>query len=495
MKNFKKNIALLSALALAGTMLAGCGGDTTTTDSGNAGGETTTKAADAAADNGGAAADNGGAAADDGAAAADDGAAAAGGYEAAKTAGTGALTLPEGEGKVFNIYCWNEDFKNYVEKFYTAPAGVEFKWTVVPNEGGAYQTALDEALLNQESAAADDKVDLFLAEADYIIKYANTDLTQDVTKLGVENWGVGYDYTYNAATSTDGVLKGVSWQANPSMFIYRRSIAKDVLGTDDPDEVQAALSTWDKVDEVAQKAADKGYVMFASPLETYRTFANNSNVSYLNGDKFAPTEAFNNWVAQAEKYVANGWSKTYGLWADEKQALMGKDGNMMCCIGPAWYFNFCMGTAQEQTSGDWGICVGPQEHFWGGTWLLAATGSDNNAVIADLMNAFTANEDIMEKILTDAKEFPNNTNVVNKYASDDSYGLEFLGGQNHIKMMAECAKNITWDPALHTQYDQTFNETLPNSILEYLQGVCDKDTAMNNFYISLSEVAPQITHD
>ncbi len=488
MKNFKKNIALLAAIACAGTMLAGCSssegtGDETTTA---AGGDATTAAEG----------DTTTAAGGDTTTAAEGGDAAGGdAYAAAQSAGTG-IALPEGEGKVYNIYCWNEDFKKYVEKYYKAPEGVEFKWNVIANEGGAYQTALDQALMNQEAAAADEKVDLFLAEADYIIKYANTDLTQDVTQFGVQQWDTGYDYTYKAATSTDGVLKGVSWQANPSMFIYRRSIAKEVLGTDDPDQVQEALSTWDKVDEVAAKCKEKGYYMFASPIETYRTFANNSDVSYLNGDKFATTPAFDTWVEQAEKYVENGWTTTYKLWADEKQAMMGNDGDkMMCCIGPAWYFNFSMGTAQEQSNGDWGICVGPQAHFWGGTWLLAATGSDNTAVTADLMNAFTANEQIMEQILTDAKEFPNNTNVVNKYAEDANYGLEFLGGQNHIKMMAECAKDITWDPALHTQYDQVFNETLPEAILQYLQGTCTKEEAMNNFYITLSEKAPQVTHD
>ncbi|MCH5350027.1 MAG: carbohydrate ABC transporter substrate-binding protein [Oscillospiraceae bacterium] len=482
MKNFNKKIALIAALACAGTMLAGCNSNTTSDDS-NSGNDTPAN-------------DGGNSSSDGDSGNADAGSNAGGGdYEAAKTAGTGTLTLPEGEGKVFNIYCWNSDFKNYVEKYYTAPAGVTFNWIEVANEGGAYQTALDQALMNQESASADDKVDLFLAEADYILKYANTDLTQDVTKLGVQNWGVGYDYTYDAATSTSGVLKGVSWQANPSVFIYRRSIAKDVLGTDDPAEVQAALSTWDKVDEVAAQAKDKGYVMFPSPLETYRSFANNSNVSYLSGDKFALTPAFNSWIEQAEKYVENGWATAYGLWDDEKQAQMGTDGKMFACVGPAWYFNFCMGTAQEQTNGDWAICVGPSEHFWGGTWLLAATGSDNEAVIADLMNAFTVNEDIMDKILSDALEFPNNKNVVNKYANDASYGLDFLGGQNHIAMMAQCAEKITWDPSLHTQYDQTFNESLPNAYLEYLKGICDKDTALSNFYITLSEVAPQITHD
>ena len=58
MKNFKKNIALLSAIALAGTMLAGCGTKATTEetttaaagDTTTAAGDTTTAAADAAAD-------------------------------------------------------------------------------------------------------------------------------------------------------------------------------------------------------------------------------------------------------------------------------------------------------------------------------------------------------------------------------------------------------------------------------------------------------------
>ena len=257
-------------------------------------------------------------------------------YAEAQKAGTGVFDTT-GEGKVFNIWCWNGDFKNYVENSgYKVPTGIEIKWHEVPNNDGAYQKQLDEALKKQSTAAADDKVDLFLAEADYILKYSNAPVTQDVKKLGVEQWATGYDYTYKAATSSDGVLKGVSWQCNPSAFIYRRSIAKDVLGTDDPDKVQEALSTWEKVDEVAQKAKDKGYVMFASPLETYRTFANNSTVSYVNDGKFATHDAFNNWLAQAEKYVNNGWSLKYDLWAPEKSAQMFEDGKMMCCIGPAW---------------------------------------------------------------------------------------------------------------------------------------------------------------
>ena len=56
------------------------------------------------------------------------------------------------------------------------------------------------------------------------------------------------------------------------------------------------------------------------------------------------------------------------------------DGKTMCFFGPAWYFNFCMGNAQDPEkgcSGDWAICEGPAAHFWGGTWLMAPAGTDN----------------------------------------------------------------------------------------------------------------------
>lgn len=138
------------------------------------------------------------------------------------------------EGKVFNIYAWNEEFKGFFEKYYTVPEGVTVNWIITPSADGAYQDKLDEALLNQENASADDKVDLFLAEADYIQKYTESPVTQDVTVLGVTDFSSTYAYTVQAASDASGVVKGVSFQCCPAALIYRRSIAKDVLGTDDP---------------------------------------------------------------------------------------------------------------------------------------------------------------------------------------------------------------------------------------------------------------------
>ena len=109
-------------------------------------------------------------------------------------------TSSKGEGKIFHIMAWNEEFKGFFEEyfaekhddgeFYVGDAKV--KWTIVPNEGGAYQDALDRALLNQENASEEDRVDMFLAEADYIAKYVQSDATTDVTKIGVTDFSNAY---------------------------------------------------------------------------------------------------------------------------------------------------------------------------------------------------------------------------------------------------------------------------------------------------------------
>ena len=43
------------------------------------------------------------------------------------------------EGKVFNIYAWNEEFKGFFEKYYTVPEGVTVNWIITPSDNGAYQ--------------------------------------------------------------------------------------------------------------------------------------------------------------------------------------------------------------------------------------------------------------------------------------------------------------------------------------------------------------------
>ena len=411
-----------------------------------------------------------------------------GGSEAASSA------AEEEGGKVFNIYAWNEEFKGFFEKYYTVPDGVTVNWVITPSDNGAYQQKLDEALMAQADAAADDKVDLFLAEADYIQKYVDSDVTQDVTKMGVTDFSNTYEYTVQACSDADGVTKGVSFQCCPSALIYRRSIAQDVLGVSEPEDVQPLLDSWDKFNAVAADAKAKGYYMTASFAETYRAFSNNATSPWVDADnnlQFDPQiEA---WIDQTDEFIANDYTLTAGIWDDEKNAQMFADGKTMCFFGPAWYFNFCMGNAQDPDKGcmgDWAICEGPAAHFWGGTWLLAPAGTDNPDIVADVMNTFINDEEVCSKLVSDEAQYSNNQAVNKKFAEDPDYGSEFLGGQNDVALFADMTDNIKWEN--HTIYDQLLNEGLQNNLQEYYKGEVDKDTALKNFYKYVNETYPAI---
>ena len=135
------------------------------------------------------------------------------------------VTVSDG-GKVLNIRVWNEEFKSRMTDHYPGYekvsdtegkiGDVTVKWTITPSDDNAYQNALDEALKKQDSAAADDKIDLFLVEADYALKYVDTNYTLDVVNdLGVSKDALAnqYKYTQDIVTDSKGALKGASWQA------------------------------------------------------------------------------------------------------------------------------------------------------------------------------------------------------------------------------------------------------------------------------------------
>ena len=400
-------------------------------------------------------------------------------------------------GKVLNIYAWNEEFKGFFEKYYASkiPSDVKVNWIINVSDNGLYQQKLDDALAAQANASADDKVDIFLAEADFITKYADSNATVDVKALGVTDFSNMYNYTVQAASDSKGVVKGVSFQCCPSALIYRRSIAKDVLGTDDPAKVQEALNSWSKFESVAATAKEKGYYMTASFASTFRVFSNNCTSAWVNGNKeLVFDKAINDWMAQTDMFVEKGYTLKDGIWDDATTDQMYKDGKTFCFFGPAWYFNFSMTKAQDAEkgcSGDWAICQGPQAHFWGGTWILAAAGTDNATLVADIMNAFTNDKDIVSKLVENEGQYPNNKAVAATFAADDTKGaVAFLGGQNATAVFAAMTDNIKWEN--HTKYDQLLNEGLQNKLQEFYKGSVSKEKAIENFKTYIKETYPEI---
>ena len=410
------------------------------------------------------------------------------------------------EGKVYNIYCWNTEFQDRFKLFFEekglVPDGIEVNWIITPS--GEYQQKLDEALLGQADAADDDKVDLFLVEAGYALKYVNDGCSADVySEVGLteDDTADMYQYTKDICTDTAGALKAVSWQACPGGLIYRRSIAKDVIGSDDPEDVQTALDSWDKFDAVAAQAKEKGYYMTGSYVSTYRVFSNNVSAPWVNeSDEVVFDPSIEAWIEQAKTYLDNGYTLPYDVWDTEHFNEAKVDGKAMCYFGGPWYFDFFLLPAALEDAegeheigngsyGDWGVVEGPQSFFWGGSWLCAATGSDNMGLTKDIMKTLTCDKDTLVEITKQCNEFTNNANAMNEIANSD-FANPFLSGQNHIAVFLKNAENV--DMSNMTMYDQLINEPLPALFEDYFLGTITLEEAYDNFYTAVLETYPNL---
>lgn len=433
----------------------------------------------------------------------------------------GSKSASSDDGKHYlNIWCWNDEFQSRFNDYYpevkevskdksttTLNDGTIVKWTINENANNNYQNKLDEALLAQESADDNDKIDIFLVEADYALKYVDSDYTLDVVNdigLTEDDLSDQYQYTKDIVTDSNGAQKGTSWQATPGLFAYRRSIAKAVLGTDDPTEVQAALSDWDKFDAVAEQANAAGYKMLSGYDDSYRTFSNNVSTPWVTDNEVNVDPQIMRWVEQTKNYTDKGYNNKTSLWSDGWASDQGPDGDVLGFFYSTWGINFTLlgnaladpDGAQEVGNGaygDWAVCEGPAPYYWGGTWLCAANGTDDVDTIKDVMLKLTCDKDIMSSMTRnqEIQDYTNTVSGMNEIANDESYGSDFLGGQNHVALFSETAQKI--DMSNVGAYDQGCNESIQKAFKDYFDGNVTMDEAKENFEKTITEKYPEIT--
>ena len=358
------------------------------------------------------------------------------------------------EGKVLNIYCWNEEFKSRLTDHYPGYeevdgthgkiGDVDVVWNITPSDDNAYQNNLDETLLKQANAAADDKIDLFLVEADYALKYVNTEYTMSVADLGI---------------------------------------------TDEE------VADWDTFKATAAELKEKGYQMTSTVNDSYRVFSNNVSSPWVVDGKITVDDNIKNWVDMSKEMVDAGETATYELWSDDWSKGFFKDSNVFAYFGPAWFIDFSMSADQDGSvgkDGGWAATEGPQGFYWGGTWITAATGTNNPTLVADIMRTMTTNVDVMKEIVTADNDFVNNKPAMEEMAADESYGDAVLGGQNPLAMFCAGADKI--DLSDMSIYNQGCNEEFQNAMKNYFEGNATYDEALDLFYKAVVEKYPELSY-
>jgi len=465
----KKVISALLSVAMVATLLVGCGSKEAAAPAAEAAPAATEEAAPAAE-------------------------AAAPAEEAAAPAGD----------NVINLWSFTDEIPGMVEKYIeTHPDfGYEVKTTIIATTDGAYQPALDQAL----AGGGADAPDMYAAEAAFVLKYTQGDACEYAAAyedLGIDVAKEVADaqiaqYTVDIGTRpSDGKLVGLGYQATGGTFIYRRSIAKEVFGTDDPEEVAeiigAGTNSWDKFFEAAAALKAKGYAIVSGDGDIWHSLENSSEKGWIVDGKLNIDPKRESFLDLSKQLKDNGYHNDTQDWQDAWFADMKDEGEKPCFgfFGPAWLINYtlapnCGGEAVgEGTYGDWAACAPNVGFFWGGTWVLANKDTTKAEAVGKLIDWITLNcteDGLQYKWANGTLNGEGGTKdcVASGTVMAMSNGeLDFLGGQNMFDAFVPAnayanGKNLT-------QYDETINSYWRDAVRGYTAGDLSREDAIALF--------------
>ena len=417
------------------------------------------------------------------------------------------------EGQVINIYSFNDELRNRITAVYseiestsddgtesTLKDGTVIHWIINPNQDGVYQDKLDEALNGQASAAADDKVDIFAAELDYIVKYTDADIN---VAMRLESLGINpdtdladqFEFTKTVACDQNGVQRASTWQACPGVLVYRRDIAKEVFGTDDPEEIGKKTKDWTAMKETAEALKAAGYYTFSSYADTFRLYNNSmANAWVAPGETTIKVDQkILDWVKDSKEWKDAGYfdPAVKGQWNSDWFTAMSSSAKVFAFLFPAWGIDTQMVPNWDGEEGAWAVTNAPLPYNWGGTFVLAAEGTENAQHVKDIMLALTADADNLTMISKKYADFTNAKSVMQAAAEDESFASAFLGGQNPYVYFTPGADTVKMAPL--SAYDQGCVELVQNAFNDYLQEQIDYDKAKENFETAIRERYPEIT--
>lgn len=418
---------------------------------------------------------------------------------------SGQTDFSEDTGDVLNIYCWNEEFRTLMENYYPDYTGVsdeegligdvKVNWIMIPTFDDEYEDALDAALSKGEKDA-DDRVDIFLVEPQYnAMKYIDADdICISMEELGLTDYmGDQYQFNLDAATDSNGEVKATTWLAAPEVYVYRRSVAREVFGTDDPEEIQKYLSDWETFNQSAERLEATGWKILSSYEENYRLFAQNADTPWVIDGKINIDSSIYEWVEQTKLLEEKGCNEGALMWSEEWMEGMTQSGDVFGYFAPPWLIEYVMPLAAEDLWGDWAICEGPATGFWGGTLICAAEETDNRELVKDIMYQLTCNPDIMKEMVeNEPQTFVNNQSVMEELAASGEITSEFLNDQNALEVYCANAKKATLENC--TIYDYELDSMFQDAFRDYYLGYCTKDEAVKRFYMMAEAYFTELSH-
>jgi hypothetical protein len=444
----KKLVSGLLAATMVASLMVGCGSDTT---------DTTDTSSDAAVE------DTDDSASSDDAEVAED---------TNEVSDATTMEAPSTDGwddssKIY-VYLWDDDGQSKVQEVIDHMGDLA-DYIEIVNLGFGGQS--DEYIngVNNALDGGEKYPSVILADEGIAKQWSESDKTADLGSLGITSdmYANAYSYTVQYG-EYNGAQKALSWQATPGCFVYRADIASEVLGTDDPAEVGAAISDWDKFFDVAEQLKAAGYKIVSGTNEIKYPVLNQRTNPWVDvasdgTETLQLDDSLSDYIEKAKTLYDNDYTNKSGQW-DSGWAGSMAEGDVFGYFGCTWFIGSMESNCAEDAAnfGQWRTTTGPASYYWGGTYVMAGADTSNPELTAYFIYEMCCDEDVMYDIAKDTGDFVNNKAANERLIADGVGARDILGGQNPVETFAEAATSIN----VQSTY-------IDGSILSYVDSASD----------------------
>lgn len=416
---------------------------------------------------------------------------------------------------VINIYALKSDMQGITDKFLELHPDFGYTINLQDKFGVEYELKLDGALAAGGSSAPD----IYCAEPSFVTRYTQGDMSgyaMPYDELGIDlETGIEAadiaQYIADVGTRpSDGKLVGLAYQSTAGVFIYRRSIAKDTWGTDDPAVIASKIGPgWDKFFEAAADLKKKDYCIVSGIDDIWRPAENSADKGWIVDGKLYIDPEREAYLDYSKKLIDNGYSNDTSAFQSEWYNDISGSGPrpVFGFFGLANYVDsvlaeYC-GVKQddkgetvkvEGTYGDWAICEPTAGFFRGGTWVLAnkelSGDPEKKAAAAELINWMTLDctESGLQYALANGTLFAGSAK--DTVASGTVMGMSdgthpLLGGQNMFDVFVRANKMAKGGNT--TQYDGDIYPIWNFIVFRYSHGGLTLKQAIDGFKKNVKE--------
>ena len=398
---------------------------------------------------------------------------------------------PRNNGKVLHIVCRTEDFIETFESVFgreNIPDGIEVEFTLLLPASDSYDYELREVL----SSNRIEPVDIFITESHNCRVFNDSDLTLPLSEAGItsKDTAMMFPYTAELGMSSEGILKSVSYQAETGVFAYRRDIALEVFGNDDPDYIHKLITN--DFEGTAAALAEKGYYIIPSVQEAFRPYSQRRSIPWIDaGGNIAVDPMLRSWAEDMRNFCEKGYIPDYHQWDEEWCDELTAGGKTFGTLFSSWGAEFAiLGYDQVGNSGgegNWGVCVPPDPYFWGGNFLNISPRTDNLDLCGEILKKFISNEEALAAHSVQERDFCNNRSAMQKVIDSGEAYSDFFA-QNTFETYYQTAEKIRAGVEYSSEYDVYLESQFQWAMRYYITGTCTYEEAEEMFFDSVSYI-------